>query len=118
MVKVTVEGDTAVFEVEGFDKFWAMKSRVEIPVAHITAVEFDPESVGRWWHGLKLIGSSVPGLFAAGSFMYHGELVFWDVRDTSRTIVVSLNHEHYKKLIVEVDNPPAVVARLQAAQAK
>ena len=116
MVNVTIEGDRAIFEVEGFDKFWAMRSRLEIPVAHITAVEFDPDAVGRWWHGLKLIGSSVPGLFAAGTFVYHHELVFWDVRDTAKTIVVSLDHEHYKKLIIEVDDPEAAVARLQAAR--
>jgi hypothetical protein len=54
----------------------------------------------------------VPGLFAAGTFYYHGELVFWDVRDPATTIIVTLEHERYKKLIVEVEDPAAVVARL------
>src|SRR2546430_12740568 len=35
------------------------------------------------------------------SFYYHGELVFWDVFDITKTIIVSLDHERYKKLIVE-----------------
>jgi hypothetical protein len=26
------------------------------------------------------MGTDLPGLFAAGTFFYHGELVFWDVR--------------------------------------
>ena len=56
-----------------------------------------------------------PGLFAAGTFYYHGELVFWDVTDPSRTIIVSLDHERYKKLIVEVRDPAAVVSSLKAA---
>jgi hypothetical protein len=57
----------------------------------------------------------VPGLFAAGTFYYHGETVFWDVHDPAQTIVVSLEHERYKKLIVEVADVPETVARLRGA---
>ena len=35
MVDIRIEGDRAVFEVEGWDKMWAVKSRVEIPLVHI-----------------------------------------------------------------------------------
>ena len=51
----------------------------------------------------RLLGTDVAGLFAAGTFYYHGELVFWDVADTTKTIIVSLEHERYKKLIERVD---------------
>lgn len=115
MVNVTVAGDRAVFEVEGWDKLWALRSRLEIPLAHITDVACDPDQVGRWWHGWKVAGTDMPGLLAMGTFYYHGELVFWDVRDAARTIIVSLDHERYKKLIVEVDDPSAVVERLRQA---
>jgi hypothetical protein len=115
MVDVRVDGDRAVFHVEGLDKLWAFRSELEIPLAHITGVEADPEQVGRWWHGVKLIGTEVPGLFAAGTFYYQGELVFWDVRDPAGTVIVSLEHERYKKLIVEVSDVRGTVARLRAA---
>ena len=113
MVSVTVLSDRAVFEVEGLHQLWALRSRLEIPLTHITDAEFDPDKVAGWWHGWKVIGTDVPGLFAAGTFYYHGELVFWDVRDVTRTIIVSLDHERYKKLIIEVADPEAVVARLR-----
>jgi hypothetical protein len=61
------------------------------------------------------MGAELPGLFAAGTFYFHGELVFWDVRDPTKTLIVSLDHERYKKLIVEVANPTATVDRLRAA---
>jgi hypothetical protein len=93
MVSVTVLSDRAVFEVEGLH----------------------PDQVGRWWHGWKVLGTDLPGLFAAGTFYYHGELVFWDVLDPARTIIVSLDHERYKKLIIEVADPEAVVTRLRAS---
>ncbi|MBI1874221.1 MAG: hypothetical protein HYS05_10095 [Acidobacteria bacterium] len=115
MVDVTIEGDRAVFQVEGLDRMWALRSRLEIPLAHITGVEDDSEQVGRWWHGFKLLGTDVPGLFAAGTFYYHGELVFWDVHDPAKTIIVSLDHERYKKLIVEVGDPIAVAFQLRRA---
>src|SRR5262249_40947280 len=79
MVDVTIAGDRAVFEVEGLDKLWALRSRLEIPLEHILGAEHDPDQVGRWWHGLKVMGTEMPGLFAFGTFYYHGELVFWDV---------------------------------------
>lgn len=113
MVNVTIVGEHAVFEVEGLHQLWALRSRVEIPLTHITGADFDPPQVGRWWHGWKLVGTEVPGLFAAGTFYYHGELVFWDVHDPASTVIVSLNHEHYKKLIVEVADPEDVVRRLR-----
>ena len=115
MVRIEIEGDKAVLTVEGFDKLWAFRSRLEIPIGHIIKVESDPSTVGRWWHGVKLLGTDVPGLFAAGTFYYHGELVFWDVHDPARTIVLSLAHQRYKKLIVEVADPVATLALLQSA---
>ena len=115
MVQVTIRDDRAIFNVEGMDRLWAFRSELEIPVSHIVGVVHDPEQVGRWWHGLKVFGTELPGLFAAGTFYYHGELVFWDVRQPERTIVVSLEHERYKKLIIEVADPASTVGRLQRA---
>jgi len=113
MVDVTVSGDRAIFIVEGLHKLWSIKSRIEIPVSHITDVEVNHDQVGKWWHGFKLIGTDAPGLFAAGTFYYHGELVFWDVYDTTKTIIVSLEHERYKKLIIEVADPESAARTLR-----
>jgi len=115
VVDVTIQGSRVVFVVRGIDKLWSFKGEIEIPLAHITGVEANPDQVRRWWHGFKLLGTDVPGMFAAGTFYYHGELVFWDVHDPARTVIVSLEHERYKKLIVEVSDVADTVARLGAA---
>jgi hypothetical protein len=115
MVDVTIQDDRAVFNVEGLHKLWSLKSEMQIPLAHITDVEANPDQVRRWWHGIKVIGTDAPKLFSAGTFYYHGELVFWDISDPAQTIVVSLEHERYKKLIIEVSDVPGTVARLRAA---
>lgn len=115
MVSVAIAGDRVLFEVEGMDKLWSLRSRLDIPLAHVTGAEVNTDQVSQWWHGLKLVGTGVPGVFAAGTFYYHGEMVFWDVRHPAGTIIVSLDHERYRKLIIEVDDPNAVVAQLQRA---
>jgi len=118
MVDISIDGDRAVFTVEGMHKLWSLRSQIQIPLTHITGVEINHDQVGKWWHGFKLIGTDAPGLFAAGTFYYHGELVFWDVRDTTKTILVSLEHERYKKLIVEVADPETTRKLLTGAMAR
>jgi hypothetical protein len=115
MVDVTIDGDRVLFHVEGLHQLWAFRSRLEVPLAHVISVEINHEQVGNWWHGFKLLGTEMPGMLGAGTFVYHGQMVFWDVRDPSRTIIISLEHEFYKKLIVEVADPPATTAMLQAS---
>ncbi len=116
MVNVGVESDRAVFEVEGWDKLWSLRSRLEIPLAHVKGVHADPGLVIGWFDGLKLAGTGLPHLFRAGTFYQHGDLVFWDVRHPEKAVIVELEHEHFAKLIVEVEDPAAAVARLESAR--
>jgi hypothetical protein len=115
MVDVTIEGDRVRFAMEGWDKLWAFKSHLEIPLAHITAVRVDPEPARGWWHGFRMPGAQIPGILTAGTFYQSGGAVFFDVRDPEGTIVIDLDHEHYQRLVIEVENPGATVGRLQSA---
>ena len=112
MVEISVTGETAIFEIKSWDKFWALRSRLEIPLTHIRGVRADAEVARSWWHGIKAPGTNIPGVITAGTFYQHGKRVFWDVHDPERTIVVELAHEHYGELIVEVADPMAAINRL------
>lgn len=112
MVTITIEGDSVVFEVQGWDKLWSLRSRVTIPSSHIIAAHVDPHPAMGWFEGIKLLGTGIPDFFRAGTFFQDGELVFWDVRNPEKTIVVELEHESFRKLIVEVEDPEKVVALL------
>jgi hypothetical protein len=115
MVDVSIRQDRVHFEVERWDKLWALKSQLEIPLAHIQDVRADPEPARGWWHGLRLPGTQIPGILTAGSFYQDGAFVFYDVHDPERTVVIDLDHEHYKRLVIEVTDPADVVARLRSA---
>ena len=112
MVTVTYAPTSAIFEVEGIDKLWALRSRLEIPLAHVVTARVDPTVARGWWHGLRLGGTNMPGVLTAGTFYHEGGLVFWDVHDPERTVVVELTHEHYRALIIEVEHPQEVVDEL------
>ncbi len=115
MVDISIIGDRVHFDVQGVDKLWAFKSHLDIPLEHILAVRIDPDEAKGWWHGLRLPGTNLPGVILAGTFYQAEGWVFFDVHDPERTIVVDLDHEHYKHLVIEVADPRAEVARLQAA---
>lgn len=111
MVRIDLEGDNFIFTVEGSHKLWALKSRLEIPRAHVRGARRDP-SVFHEPKGWRAPGTNIPGFFTAGTFHLHGDRVFWDVRDPAKAIVVELHDEQYRELIIEVEDPDAAVARL------
>jgi hypothetical protein len=115
MVQISVNGDRVHFDVEGLDKFWAFRSRLDIPLAHILAVKIDPDAARGWWHGLRIMGSNIPGVLTAGTFYQQGGIVFYDVHDPERTIVLELEHQTYKRLIVEVEDPQKIRTILEKA---
>src|SRR5947209_640166 len=115
MVNVSIEKDRIRFEVEGWDKLWAMKSHLEIPLAHVLAVRADPEPARGWFHGLRLPGTEIPGVLTAGTFYQGDGWVFFDVHNPESTIVLELDHEHYKRLVIEVQDPAATIEQIQTA---
>jgi len=115
MVSVSIHGDRVHFDVEGWDRLWALKSRLEIPLAHIRSARVDPEPARGWWHGLRFPGTQVPGVLTAGTFYQSGGAVFYDVHDPERTIVVELDDERYQRLVIEVERPTEIVDMLLAA---
>ena len=118
MVEVTVDGDRITFEVEGWDKFWALRSRLEIPVDHIKGARVDEEAAKGWWHGVKLGGADLPGVITAGTFYRKGRVVFYDTHKPENTIVVDLDHEHYDQLILQVRHPETAVETIMEAVAR
>jgi hypothetical protein len=114
MVKSEIKDDVLHLTVEGMDKVWALKSELSIPLSHITGIRIDTEVVHAWWHGFKLPGSNIPGVLTAGTFYQDGRRVFWDIHHPEEAIIISLDHESYGELVIEVENPDAFVAELQA----
>jgi len=54
--------------VLGADKLWSFKSSLEIPLVHIASVRAVPEVARGWYPGIRMPGTSVPGVITAGNF--------------------------------------------------
>jgi hypothetical protein len=114
VTEVELTGDSLIVHVQGMDQLWALRSRLEIPLAHVAGAEADSEIARQWWKGFR-VGTHVPGVIAAGNFYKDGESVFWDVHAPEKAVVIRLSDERYARLVIEVEDPPATVERIRRA---
>ena len=115
MVTISIHDDTLVVFVLGSHKFFAFKSQLLVSLSHVRSARHDPEHAERWWHGLKMPGTDIPGYFVAGTFWTTDGWRFWDVRDTANAVTIELHDEQLAEIIVEVADPAAVVAMINEA---
>ena len=115
MADVELAQDALIVHVEGMDRLFALRSRLEVPLSHVEGAEADPEEARMRWHGIMERGIWVPGPITAGTYYQEGELVFWDVHDPEKTVVIRLKDERYRRLVIEVEDPEATVARVNEA---
>lgn len=118
MTEVELTRDALVVHVQGMDQLWALKSRLEIPLAHVRGATHDP-GMAREPKGVRVGGTHFPGVITAGRFRRDGERLFWDVKNPDKTVVIELAEaETYDRLVVEVDDPRATVALVERSVAR
>src|SRR5215217_3603602 len=106
MAEVELTEDALVVHVQGLDRIFALKSRLEIPLSHVLGAEVDPElGHPEWWKSLRLTATQIPWVVTAGTFYQDGERVFWDVHDPKKVVVIRLSDERYARLVIGVDDP-------------
>jgi hypothetical protein len=116
MVQIAIDRDTLHLRVRGIDQILALRSELSVPLAHIRAVTIRSAEAHGWFHGLRF-GTNLPGVITAGTFLTGDGLVFWDVHDPDMTIALDIDHEFYKRVIVEVEgSPEAAAAQIDAAR--
>jgi hypothetical protein len=114
MVSVTRDNSETVFTIKGFHKVLALASEIRIPNSHVLGAYSDPSEVERW-RGVRAFGTYFPTLISAGTFFQaeNGAIVFMDVVDINKTIIVELEDEKFNRLIIEVEDPDAAISLLR-----
>jgi len=115
MATVEIAGDELIVKIAGWDRVWTMSGSLTIPLKHVAGASSGEAAAHEWYHGLRLGGTDVPGVLIAGHFYKHGSWVFWDVHDPARAVAVDLHDEHYARLVIQVADPAATIAAIQAA---
>ena len=114
MATVTIEDDHLLIEVHGLDKLWALKSHLKIPLANVRGATVDP-GIAMDYQGWRGPGTYLPGVITAGTFHQDGERIFWDVHDASKVVVIELDHESYRRLVIEVADPKGTADDIERA---
>ena len=112
MTKITISDGTLIVAVQGWDKLWSLKSRLEIPLEHVSGVR---AAADERVIGIRAPGTHVPGVITAGTFLLEGSWVFWDVHDPEKAIAIDLHDERFSTLIVEVADPETSVRDIARA---
>ena len=112
MVEITQDQDSFIIEVKGLHKLWSFKSELKIPKNHVIDAFQNSEEL-KGWKGFRMPGTSIPFLITAGTYYKNGDAIFWDVVNLENSIIIELEHEQFKRLIVEVENPHNSIAMLK-----
>ena len=116
MASIRIDGETLHIELSGWDKLWAVHGSFAIPLENVARAS--TEKPPSFWESLKIIGTaSIPPLpfKMAGTFLYHGEVVFFDYQGDESVLVIDLKPgaSSYKHIFVHVDQPDAPDAAAQ-----
>jgi hypothetical protein len=114
VAKVRVRHGELIAEVEIIADRWALRSQLEIPLSHVAGA-----SLARS-HAASEASTGLDPLspfhaLGASSFVEVDGILMWDVADPARAITINLADETYPDIMVEVDDPEAVVDRINAA---
>ena len=122
MTEIEVKDDHLIARIQGLDQVLALKSELTIPLAHVNSAAVSPPEVRRRWRNplrVHVPGTDMPYVVMAGTFVFlDGKHAFWDVHDPDRTVVIELDHERFANLVLEVEDPQATVAAINAALAR
>jgi hypothetical protein len=114
MASVRIDGDTLHIEFSGWDKLWAVHGSFAIPLANVAGAT--TEKPPSFWEALKIIGTgSIWPFKMAGTFLYHGDVVFFDYQGEESVLVIDLKQgtSSYKHVFVHVDEPDTPEAAAQ-----
>lgn len=119
MAHVELAGEQVTVRLSPFDKVLSLHGTLQVPLSHITGVEHAPVPAA-WFYGFR-VGTNIPGVKTAGTFFTRDGTIFYDFHDPSRCLTFHLEHEFYKRVVVEVDqdqDPKALAATIEAARAQ
>jgi hypothetical protein len=111
---VTIEGGNLVFELHGVDEFLSIKRSISVPLQHVVSVSTERVP---WqpFKQMRVAGTSLPGVIKDGRFLSSDGMMFFEMHDPDKCITVNLAHEHYKKIVFEVEDKEATAEQINDA---
>lgn len=115
MATIAIDNDQLIIEQTAVDTVLSLRSTLRFQISSVRGVTVDP-SVGSEPKGIRAPGTHVPGFVVAGTFRHEGRKTFWNIRRGTNALVITLDHEDFDQLIVEVDDPFAAMELINKAR--
>lgn len=112
MAHLLITDDAVTIDMSRGEQFEAVHGVQTFPRSAVTGVRAVPDCIAEV-HGLKWAGTELPGL-RVGSFHDTQCVTFAVCHGHNPGIVIDLANSKYDKVILTVDNPDEVAARLSA----
>lgn len=121
MIEIELTGQTLIIQMRGIYRFLALRGRVECALANVRSVAPDvtPALLALPLRSTYKVGTRLPGRLIIGSFGTRASGThFYAIRTGERAITITLAHERYAALIVEVDDPAGMASAIGVAAAR
>lgn len=116
--EIIFEEDAAVLKIRGFMMLFTFKHKVNMPYSMIKSVFVDYFDPPKWM--IRMPGTSISPLnIYEGSYKYQDEWYFLSYEGRIPVVIIELdNHEKYRYVIFQIENPTEVAAELRRKMAE
>lgn len=118
MLEIELTGQTLIIHMRGIYRVLALRGRVECALANVRAVAPDvaPALLALPLRSTHKVGTRLPGRLIIGSFGTRASGTnFYAIRTGERAITITLEHERYAALILEVEDPAGMASAIGVA---
>ena len=120
MSRVSIQDNNLVISLQGARQFFSslkvfrLTSEITIPLSNVSAV-----SSGLQWKELpglleKRMGTNLNNYYG-GIFVQDGDKVFFDLLKKEDAVVIELNDEEFKRIVIGVEDPAAAIELIENA---
>ena len=113
MARLLIADDTVTIDMSRGERFEAAHGDQTFPRSAITGARAVPDCIAEV-HGLKWAGTELPGV-RVGSFHDADHVTFAVCHGHNPGIVIDLANSKYDQVILTVENPEDIAARLSAS---
>ena len=111
MAELLVNDDVVTVSLSAVEKAEALHGDVSVPRAAVASARIVPDGMDEV-HGLRLPGTGFPGVIMVGTWRDGGRATFAVCHGRRPAVVIELTGQRYDRIVVTLENPDEVVARL------
>jgi hypothetical protein len=113
MATIRISGGDLIVRLSHLEKAGAMRGDVRVPVSAVRTVRVSDDAWSEL-EGMRAPGTGWPGVIALGTRRGGGGKQFAAIYRHRRSIVIDLEGTDFARLIVSLNDPDGVAARIRA----